>query len=106
MNIDREDCLSTAKELISFLEKSPTCFHAVQSIADCLEEAGFTQLHEGEKWELTEGGSYFVTRNGSSIVSFKVPGKAFSSFQIMASHSDSPSLKSRKILRWRQKITM
>ncbi|MFQ9701398.1 MAG: hypothetical protein ACLR0U_01060 [Enterocloster clostridioformis] len=47
MNIDREDCLSTAKELISFLEKSPTCFHAVQSIADCLEEAGFTQLHEG-----------------------------------------------------------
>ena len=93
MNIDREDCLSTAKELISFLEKSPTCFHAVQSIADCLEEAGFTQLHEGEKWELTEGGSYFVTRNGSSIVSFKVPGKAFSSFQIMASHSDSPSFK-------------
>ena len=53
MNIDREDCLSTAKELIGFLEKSPTCFHAVQSIADCLEEAGFTQLHEGEKWELT-----------------------------------------------------
>ena len=52
MNIDREDCLSTAKELISFLEKSPTCFHAVQSIADCLEEAGFTQLH--------------VARNGSS----------------------------------------
>ena len=47
MNIDREDCLSTAKELIGFLEKSPTCFHAVQSIADCLEEAGFTQLHEG-----------------------------------------------------------
>ena len=34
MNIDREDCLSTAKELIGFLEKSPTCFHAVQSIAD------------------------------------------------------------------------
>lgn len=93
MNIDREDCLSTAKELIGFLEKSPTCFHAVKSIADCLEEAGFTQLHEGEKWELTEGGSYYVTRNGSSIVSFKVPGKAFSGFQIMASHSDSPSFK-------------
>ena len=34
-----------------------------------------------------------MTRNGSSIVSFKVPGKAFSSFQIMASHSDSPSFK-------------
>ena len=34
-----------------------------------------------------------MTRNGSSIVSFKVPGKAFSGFQIMASHSDSPSFK-------------
>ena len=37
MNIDREDCLSTAKELISFLEKSHTCFHALQSIAEGLE---------------------------------------------------------------------
>lgn len=26
MNIDREDCLSTAKELISFLEKAPPAF--------------------------------------------------------------------------------
>ncbi len=52
MNIDREDCLSTAKELISFLEKSPTCFHAVQSIADCLEEAA--------------SHSFMRARNGSS----------------------------------------
>ena len=106
MNIDKEDCLSTAKELIGFLEKSPTCFHAVQSIADCLEEAGFTQLHEGEKWELTEGGAYYVTRNGSSIVSFKVPGKAFSGFRSWPATVIPPPLKSRKIRRWRQRTTM
>ena len=46
MNIDREDCLSTAKELIGFLEKSPTCFHAVQSIADCLEQASHSFMRE------------------------------------------------------------
>ncbi|MFR2693548.1 MAG: hypothetical protein ACLTBV_25220 [Enterocloster bolteae] len=75
-------------------------------MADCLEEAGFTQLHEGEKWELTEGGSYYVTRNGSSIVSFKVPGKAF--FPVSRSWPATvipPPLKSRKIRRWRQRTT-
>ncbi len=50
-------------------------------------------LSEGEQWQLEEGGSYYVTRNQSSIIAFKVPDRSFTGFQIIASHSDSPSFK-------------
>ena len=59
MTLDRNDCRKTAEGLIRFLEDSPTSFHAVENIGRLLCEAGFTQLHEGEAWELRRGGSYF-----------------------------------------------
>lgn len=93
MKIDREECRKTAEELMGFLEECPTCFHAVQSMAHRLEAAGFTQLLEGETWGIEAGGSYYVTRNNSSILSFKVPGRDFAGFRIMSSHSDSPTFK-------------
>ena len=34
-----------------------------------------------------------MTRNQSSVIAFKIPGKDFKGFQIMASHSDSPAFK-------------
>ncbi len=48
------------KELISFLDKSPTAFHAVANIKARLEAEGYTELAESAKWELSEGGKYFV----------------------------------------------
>ncbi len=81
------------EELLKFLEKSPTSFHAVANIAEILGKKGFTPLTESRKWELVPGGKYYVTRNGSSILAFMIPGKDFQGFQIIASHSDSPSFK-------------
>lgn len=93
MDINKDKCRKTAEELLSFLESSPTSFHAVANIAGELEDAGFRALSEGEQWQLEEGGSYYVTRNQSSIIAFKVPDRSFTGFQIIASHSDSPSFK-------------
>ena len=81
------------RNLMEFLEKSPTSFHAVEQMAGRLKSEGFEELREELSWELKEGGSYFVTRNMSSLIAFKVPQKNFGGFQIMASHSDSPSFK-------------
>ena len=81
------------KELISFLDKSPTAFHAVSSIKKKLVASGYFELVESEKWELTEGGKYFVTRNDSSIIAFRVPSFNFIGFMIGAAHSDSPAFK-------------
>ena len=49
-----------SKELLAFLNASPTCFHAVKNFADRLDEAGFTPLAETEIWELVPGESYYV----------------------------------------------
>ena len=83
----------TAKELIQFIEKSPTCFHAVASMKEILEKEGYTELKEADKWEIKKGGNYYVTRNDSSIIAFSVPEGEAKGFRIMASHSDSPCFK-------------
>lgn len=93
MELTKETCRQTAEELLHFLEKSPSSFHAIANITNMLEAAGFEEIREEENWKLLPGGSYYVTRNQSSVIAFKVPGADFTGFQIMASHSDSPSFK-------------
>lgn len=80
-------------ELLTFLQKSPTCYHVIANLRSALAGAGYTELSEGTPWPLTEGGRYFVVRNESSLIAFRVPRKDFTGFQIAASHSDSPSFK-------------
>lgn len=82
----------TAKNMLEFIDKSPSPYHAVKNIADLLVREGFTRLYESEKWETCEGGKYFVIRNSSSIIAFE-KGSDTSPFMICASHSDSPSFK-------------
>lgn len=81
------------KDLKSFLDQSPSQFHAIANMVKRLAEAGFTELKECESWKLTAGGRYYVTRNGSALIAFQIPKKEFAGFQIMASHSDSPAFK-------------
>ncbi len=80
-------------ELLDFIEKSPSCFHAVENFCRELEGCGFVQLREEEPWTLEYGKKYFVTRNSSAIISFVLPEKSYKSFLICASHSDSPTFK-------------
>ena len=93
-----------AEECLSFINNSPSCFHAVANLARMLEDAGFEQLMETKEWKLLRGKRYYVTRNSSSILAFSIPEKAeteegtdgtqdLKGFHIMAAHSDSPSFK-------------
>lgn len=84
---------TATKDLMNFIAKSPSCYHVIQNFRSLLEEEGFQELSETERWMLSEGGNYFVVRGGSSIIAFKVPSRDFRNFQITASHSDSPSFK-------------
>lgn len=80
--------------LNEFLEKSYTAYHAVKNAADYLTANGFSELFEGEDWNVEEGGKYFVTRGGSSLIAFTVGALDNGlSFKIAASHADSPALK-------------
>lgn len=84
----------TSKEMLEFIKMSPSVFHAVESIKIKLKNEGFTELLESQKWNLEKGKSYFVTKNLSSIIAFKLGDNLDDySFNIVASHGDSPSFK-------------
>ena len=85
-------------KMLSFIDESPTCFHVIDNLKKELKKAGYTELLENELWKISpatgkKGGKYFVTRNDSSIISFRIPKKDFKGFYMIASHSDSPSFK-------------
>ena len=80
--------------LNEFLETSYTAYHAVKTTAEYLIANGFSLLSEGEDWNVEEGGKYFVTRGGSSLIAFSVGALDNGlAFRIAASHADSPALK-------------
>ncbi|MBQ8598882.1 MAG: M18 family aminopeptidase, partial [Oscillospiraceae bacterium] len=81
------------QELFQFIKNSPSCFHAINNIRKELLDNGFVELTEGKKWSLEAGKNYFVTRNQSSVIAFKIPCADFTSFHISASHSDAPCYK-------------
>ena len=89
--------MSAIQGLMKFITASPTAFHAIDGIRAELEAAGFAPLQEGTAWEIQPGGKYYVTRNQSSLIAFKTPRDAFSHFQIVASHSDSPAFKLKPV---------
>ncbi len=81
------------EKLFNYIESSPSQFHAVAEQVEAFKEAGFRELTEGESWEIVPGGNYFVTRNGSSLIAFRMPAGQVKSYMIMASHTDSPTFR-------------
>ncbi|MGD9661977.1 MAG: M18 family aminopeptidase [Porticoccaceae bacterium] len=82
------------KELLAFIESSPTPFHAVETMVKRLKGQGFVRLGEAESWNLRTGDRYFVTRNGSSIIAF-VKGRECAKntgLRLVGAHTDSPCL--------------
>lgn len=82
-----------SRDLIHFITKSPSTFHAVRGIKAALLYAGFTEIREEDTWQIEKGGKYVVTRNGSALMAFTVPKEGAESFHITASHCDSPTFK-------------
>lgn len=82
-------------ELLSFLQASPTPFHATDSMRSALLSEGFIELFEEDDWVIEEGGRYLVTRNDSSLIAFTTPQLNFSQtgWRMVGAHTDSPCLK-------------
>ena len=82
--------------LIEFLASSPTPFHAVAQMAARLSDAGFERLDEAEAWQLVPGGRYWLSRNDSALIAWRMPTRcplAESGFRLVGAHTDSPCLK-------------
>lgn len=82
------------KELLSFIDNNPTAYHTCEAVKKILLKEGFKELLEGQKWNLNLKGDYFVSRNGSSIIAFRMGTELDEySFNVAAAHTDSPCFK-------------
>ena len=82
---------------LSFIQKSPSAFHAVDELCKMLRDNGYEALNEMNAWDVKPGGKYYVTRNLSSVIAFSIPECGMSHFQIVSSHSDSPMFKVKPV---------
>ncbi len=83
------------KDLLSFLDSSPTPWHAVATMKEKLDGAGFQELDERDEWSLDGNRGYYVIRNGSSIIAFRTGTRDLtaSGIRMVGAHTDSPCLK-------------
>ncbi len=99
MNVTMEKRSHLSQALLDFIECCPTAYHTVASLKKALIENGFAELSEGQTWALTNGGKYFVTRNGSSLLAFTLPcgSTEWKGARVIAAHNDSPAFKLKDI---------
>jgi len=81
--------------LIDFLKASPTPFHATASLAQRLEAAGYTRLDERDTWAIVPGERYYLTRNDSSIIAWRMGRHSplIGGIRLVGAHTDSPCLR-------------
>lgn len=85
--------MDLTEDLLTFLSNSPTAWHAIHEVKKRFLKAGMSELKENDAWKIKKGEAYFVDREGSSLIAFKVPTRNPLSASVMASHTDSPALK-------------
>lgn len=82
------------KELMTFIDNSPSVFHVVENFEDILNKNDFKKLEKNSRWNLLENGKYYITNNDSSILAFQVGNNLEDNFfRLIGSHSDSPTFR-------------
>ncbi len=82
-------------DLIDFLSRATTPFHAVAALIEDLEGEGFTAIPDGKTWQPEPRGKYYLTANGSSLIALRMAasGPVDAGFRMMGAHTDSPCLR-------------
>lgn len=82
-------------DLLRFIDRSPTPYHAVAETVRRLAEAGFREAPENDVWELSPGDRRYLVRGDGSLVAFEVgaapPARA--GYRVVGAHADSPNLR-------------
>lgn len=82
-----------SSDLLSFLDASPSPWHAAVEVARRLEAAGFRELRESDvAWRVGSGEGLFV-RRGAAIVAWIMPRETPRSLVLGLAHTDSPCLR-------------
>lgn len=89
------------QDLLAFLGAGRSPFHAAAEAAGRLATAGFVELDERAPWQLSAPGRYFLRRNDSSLIAFRLPAGetdhaaalAARGLRMAGAHTDSPCLR-------------
>ncbi|MFM2418923.1 MAG: putative aminopeptidase 2 [Pseudomonadota bacterium] len=84
-----------ARDLLTYIDQSPTPFHAVTETARRLSAAGYRELKEADHWSLSAGDRFFVVRDGAALAAFELGTAApeDAGFRLIGAHTDSPTLR-------------
>lgn len=84
-----------ANELVDFIYKSPTQYHAASSVKEMLDKEGFIELFEKDLWNLEKGGKYYLKKNNSAVIAFEVgAGNVVEDgFRLIGAHTDAPGFR-------------
>ena len=82
-------------DLLAYIDRSPTPYHAVMESARRLEAVGFQRLPETEVWSLSPGDRFRIVRGDGSLIAFEIghASPAEAGFRIIGAHTDSPNLR-------------
>ena len=87
--------MDAADDLVSYLNASPTPWHAVTETVRRLVGAGYRELREEDEWRVAAGDKVFVVRAGSTIAAFEIGEASLdaSGARVVGAHTDSPNLR-------------
>lgn len=85
--------MNSFEQYLEFLKNSKINFEAINNLKKMLLDAEYKELKECEKWNLEAYGKYFVTKNDNSIIAFRVGKNTSAPFNLVGSHSDSPTFR-------------
>ena len=83
------------KQLMDFIDASPTMFHTISACKEILEAHGFTYLDQRAPWTLQQGGKYYTTTNDSALAAFCINSLDIEKegFKIVGAHGDVPGFR-------------
>ncbi len=84
-----------ARDLLRYIDASPSPYHAVAETVSRLRAAGFRELDERIAWQLDAGDRVFVTRGGTTVAAFVIGRRApvDAGLRMVLAHTDSPNLR-------------
>ena len=82
-------------DLLAFIDRSPTPFHAVAESVRRLEAGGYREAQEVDAWELAPGEKRYSVRGGGSLVALRMGAASpvQGGFRVLGAHTDSPNLR-------------
>ncbi len=85
--------MTDAADLLTFIDASPSPYHAVANVSARLDRAGFERVADADRWAPAERAGHYLAKGGSLIAWTATPSRPDAGFRIIGAHTDSPNLR-------------